>query len=66
MKKYEVLKCVGTAFKSEAQDSACGIGGEAMGWSNDLPLHLLCLDYPFPAASIYFNHDDYGSTALIR
>lgn len=42
---------------SESQGSACGFD------NNDLLLHLLYLDYHFPAASLYFNHDDYGRFA---
>lgn len=38
----------------------------AMALNNDLPLHLLYLDYPFTAASMYFDHDDYELTALIQ
>ena len=58
MKEKEILKRVGTDSGSECQGSACGIGND------DLLLHLLYLDYPFPAASIYFNYDQYGSTAF--
>ena len=37
-----------------------------MALNNDLPLYLLYLDYPFPPASMYFNHDDYDFNASMR
>lgn len=51
---------------SEAKGLVCRFGGEAMGSIDDLCLHLMYLDYPFPAASMYFNYDDYGPAVLTR
>ena len=35
-----------------------------MGSSNDLSLHLLYFDYPFPEANIYLIHDDFQASCL--
>ena len=60
MKGMEILNCVETGPGSEAQAWACRFCEDAMGSDNDLCLQLLYFDYPFPSASIYFNHDGYG------
>ena len=48
----------GTGRRSEFQGPVCEFEGEAVGSNNDLRLHLLLLDYPCSAASIYVYHDD--------
>lgn len=67
MKETKISRCVGIGLLgSEALGLVCKFGREAVGAIDDLCLHLMYLDYPFPAASMYFDYDDCVPAALTR